>query len=117
VPQPTLEEIQKRLARFRDEREWGQYHRPASLANAVSVEAAELIELFLWSTPESEAGVLESRRADVEAELADVMIQCLNFAAATGIDVLAAIERKIELNAERYPVEKSRGRSAKYRDL
>jgi dCTP diphosphatase len=115
--QPTLEEIQARLARFRDERDWGQFHRPGSLASAVSIEAAELLELFLWSSPESEAEILESRRGDVEAELADVMIQCLNFAAATGIDLLAAMARKIDENAEKYPVEKARGRSAKSSDL
>lgn len=58
--------------------------------------------------------MLESRRAEVEAELADVMIQCLNFAEAAGIDVLKAIDRKIDSNAERYPVTLSKGQSTKY---
>jgi dCTP diphosphatase len=109
--------VQARLERFRDERDWAQFHAPGDLAKAISVEAAELLELFLWTDRTGGDEVLDARRQEVEAELADVFIQCLNFAAATGIDVIAAVRRKIELNEERYPVAKSRGRSSKHTEL
>lgn len=114
---PDLGEIQERLRRFRDDREWAPFHRPSSLASAISVEAAELLELFLWSSPGGEAALLETRRQEIEEELADVLIQCLNFADASGLDVLAAVERKIDRNGKRYPVEGSRGRATKYDQL
>lgn len=113
----SLEEIQSRLAKFRDDRDWARFHSPANLASAISVEAAELVELFLWSSQENEAQVLESRQEDIEAELADVLIQCLNFAAATDIDVLTAVDRKITRNAEKYPVDQAKGKAAKYTEL
>jgi NTP pyrophosphatase (non-canonical NTP hydrolase) len=109
-----LNEIQSRLRRFRDDRDWDQFHRPSSLASAISVEAAELLELFLWSSPSDEEALLETRREQVEEELADVLIQCLNFADAAGVDVLVAIDQKIDRNGKRYPVDSSRGRATKY---
>jgi dCTP diphosphatase len=112
-----LAALQARLARFRDEREWARFHSPGNLAKAISVEAAELLEPFLWVSGEAEAEVLREHREEIEAELADVLIQCLNFAGATGIDVLAAVNRKIEVNEERYPVEKAKGNARKHTEL
>lgn len=109
--------LQGRLERFRDERDWTQFHAPANLAKAIVVEAAELLELFLWISGGAEAELSSERRPAVEAELADVVIQCLNLASATGIDLVDAVNRKIDLNEERYPVEKARGSSAKYTEL
>jgi dCTP diphosphatase len=109
-----LAAVQARLKRFRDAREWAQFHSPGNLAKAISVEAAELLELFLWVAGEGEDEALSTQRAEVEAELADVMIQCLNFANAAGIDVIAALNRKIEINEERYPADQVRGSAHKY---
>lgn len=109
--------LQARLAQFRDERDWAQFHRPGNLAKAISVEAAELLELFLWVSGEGEVDALNSQRPEVEDELADVFVQCLNFANATEIDLIDAVERKIRLNEERYPVDKARGSASKYTDL
>ena len=111
-----LNEVQRRLEHFRDERDWSQFHSLSNLAAAISVEAGELQELFLWSPPVAEDEIVRRRRAAIEAELADVVVQCLNFASAADIDVLAAIERKIEENDEKYPVSRSRGSAAKYTD-
>jgi len=108
-----LEEIQSRLERFRDERDWRQFHNLKDLAAAVGIEASELQELFLWQHPEDEGELLEGKREAIEDELADVLIQCLNFASAAGIDVLDAIERKIEKNELRYPAEQFRGSATK----
>lgn len=112
-----LAALQERLERFRDERDWAQFHAPANLAKAISVEAAELLELFLWTSGETEESVLQERRAEVEGELADVLIQCLNLANRADIDPLAAISRKIDLNEERYPVERARGSARKHTEL
>jgi len=110
---PDLAALQARLARFRDEREWARFHTPGNLAKAISVEAAELLEHFLWVAGEAEVAAVEARREEVEAELADVFIQCLNFAAATGVDVVEAASRKIDRNEEKYPVSEWRGRAGK----
>jgi NTP pyrophosphatase (non-canonical NTP hydrolase) len=114
---PDLAAIQARLERFREEREWAQFHSPGNLAKAISVEAAELLELFLWTAGEGEEGVLRERRAQVEDELADVLIQCLNFANRAGIDPIAAVSRKIGVNEERYPVARARGNARKHTEL
>lgn len=112
-----LNEIQRRLEEFCDHRDWTQFHSLSNLAAAISVEAGELQELFLWSPPVAEREIIERRRGAIEAELADVMIQCLNLASAADIDVLTAIERKIEENEEKYPVSRSRGSADKYTEL
>ena len=114
---PDLATLQERLRRFRDEREWSQFHTPKNLAAAIAVEAGELQELFLWANEAGAHAVLDGRGADVEDELADVMIGCLNFADATGIDVLDAVARKIDRNETRYPVERSRGHARKHTEL
>jgi dCTP diphosphatase len=110
---PDLAAVQARLRKFRDDRDWAQFHRPGNLAKAIAVEAAELLELFLWVAGEEEDELVSARRAEVEAELADVLIQCLNFAGATGIDVIDAVDRKIDRNAEKYPVAKWKGKAGK----
>lgn len=112
-----LAEVEERLERFRDEREWRQFHGLGNLAAAISVEAGELLDLFLWSPPRPEREILDGKRTEIEAELADVLIQCLNFAAIAEVDVLDAVERKIAANAERYPVDRSKGRAKKHADL
>ncbi|HEV7493364.1 nucleotide pyrophosphohydrolase [Baekduia sp.] len=112
----SIVELQRQLALFRDARDWLQFHSPKNLSAAIAVEAAELQELFLWSQTGG-AEVLADRRQAVEDELADVLIQCLNFANATGIDVEAAVRRKIADNGRRYPAEKARGSAAKWTEL
>jgi dCTP diphosphatase len=75
--EPTLADLQERLRAFRDERDWRQFHSPKELAAAIAIEAAELQEFFLWTDPEEAARVAQNKREGVEAELADVLIQCL----------------------------------------
>src|SRR5262245_19946701 len=112
-----LEGIQLRLKQFRDARDWGQFHSPKNLVAAIANEAAELQELLVWSSEEQSWSVADARRNEVEQELADVLIQCLNLAERLGIDVVAACERKIELNDARYPVDKAKGSATKYDEL
>ena len=116
----TVGEIKARVLAFARERDWEQFHAPKNLSMALAAEAGELMEHFLWDSPEaSRTKVTEDpvRRAKIEEELADVVIYALEFANMTGIDVAAAIERKMAHNAAKYPVEKSKGRSVKYNEL
>jgi NTP pyrophosphatase (non-canonical NTP hydrolase) len=86
---------------------------------AIAAEAAELMEHFLWQSPDDSRAVMDADklRAKVEEELADVFIFAIEFANVTGIDIAAIIEAKINRNAEKYPVEKAKGRSEKYTEL
>jgi len=116
----TLGEIKARVLAFAKERDWEQFHAPKNLSMALAAEAGELMEHFLWDTPESSRTKVTddaARREKIEEELADVVIYALEFANMTGIDVAAAIERKMAQNAAKYPVEKAKGRSVKYTEL
>ncbi len=112
-----LSDLRTRLQAFNAERDWGRYHSPRNLAMAVSAEAGELLALYLWSADAGPQPPVPSRAAAVEAEAADVMISLLNLCEASGIDLAAAVERKIAANAVRYPPEVARGRLEKYSEL
>jgi dCTP diphosphatase len=115
----TVEEIKARVLAFARERDWEQFHAPKNLSMALAAEAGELMEHFLWATPEASRTIAENgpKRAKIEEELADVIIYALEFANMTGIDVAAVIEKKMAANAAKYPVEKAKGRSDKYNEL
>src|SRR5690348_6457494 len=115
----TTGELKARILTFARERDWEQFHSPKNLSMALAAEAAELMEHFLWSTPEGSNAVAReaSKRAKIAEELADVVIYALEFANITGLDVAAAIEAKMAANAKKYPVEKARGRADKYTEL
>ncbi len=115
----TVAELKARLLAFVRERDWEQFHAPKNLSMALAAEAGELMEHFLWATPQQSRAIVADpkKRAKIAHELADVVIYALEFANATGLDVAAAIETKMTANAKKYPVEKARGRSEKYTEL
>ena len=114
---PTLEELAVRLAEFARERDWDQFHSPKNLAMALSAEAGELLEIFQWLT-EEHSRALDARSKDAARdEIADVLLYLILLSDALGVDPLAAAERKIVANAQKYPVEKARGTSKKYDEL
>ncbi len=115
----TLTELKTRLLAFVRERDWEQFHAPKNLSMALAAEAGELMEHFLWTTPEASHAIAAepAKRQKIAEELADVVIYALEFANATGLDVAAAIEAKMAANAAKYPVEKARGRADKYTEL
>ena len=112
-----LRSLLRLLARFAKERDWDQFHTPKNLAMALSVEAAEIVELFQWLTPEQSAELSRETRDQVRLEIADVLLFLLRLCDKLDIDPLAAASEKLELNAKKYPVEKSRGRATKYDKL
>jgi len=100
------------LEKFRDDRDWSQFHDSKNLALALSIEAAELNELFLWK---KDAQCEEVDKQRLKEELADVFAYALMLAARHGLDVSQIVKDKIDLNAQKYPIEQSRGNSAKYK--
>jgi NTP pyrophosphatase (non-canonical NTP hydrolase) len=104
----------KQLLAFRDERDWAQFHDPKNLAAALSIEAAELNEVFLWKECKDSMNVDLAR---VREELADVFAYALLLADAFDLDAEEIVLAKIQLNKQKYPVEKSRGVSTKYNEL
>lgn len=106
-----IKEITQALLKFRDERDWAQFHNAKDLALALNIEAAELLETFLWKA---------SEQADIDKvreELADVIAFALLLAEKYDLDVKQIVLQKIEQNALKYPVEKSRGSAKKYSEL
>ena len=112
-----LEALRAQLRAFVAERDWDQFHTPKNLAMALVAEAGELVEHFQWLTPE-ESGNLETHtRAEVELEIADVLLFLLRMCDKLDVDPIAAGERKLALNRQKYPVEKAKGRATKYDKL
>ena len=112
---PTLEQISAKLKQFNADRDWDQYHSPRNLAMALSVEAAELLECFLWVKDGEQ--IPDSKKAHVEEEAADVFICLMNFCAQANIDLTSAFQNKLAKNEQKYPVDKARGSRAKYDEL
>jgi len=108
--------MRQKIEAFVHERDWKQFHNPKDLATAIAIEAAELMELFLWKTEGEIRGELTDHLAKqrIAQELSDIFILCLSFANQLDIDVTQAFLAKIEHNAAKYPVHKVRGRSEKY---
>ena len=112
-----LEILRARLDTFATERDWDQFHNPKNLAMALAGEAGELVEHFQWLTFDEAANLPPATRDAVALECADVLLFLLRLADKLGIDLAAAAEKKLELNAQKYPIEKSRGRATKYDKL
>ncbi len=109
----SLDTLRTRLRIFVAEREWDKFHNPKNLVMALIVEAGELVEQFQWLTPHEADSLRPEQRAEVELEIADVLIYLVELADRLGIDPLAAAEKKLAINAVKYPVEKARGRAGK----
>ncbi len=96
-----------RIRRFTIDRDWDQFHSPANLAKSISIEAGELLECFQWSEDDFDI-------ENVKDELADVMVYCIDMLEKLGLNADEIINRKMEKNEAKYPVEKSRGSAAKW---
>lgn len=105
-----FEHVVSLVRKLRDDREWSQFHNPKDLALSIAIEAGELLETFQWSGSDVEC---LDRRTESKAELADVLIYCLYLADALEVDPIGIIEDKLGADAEKYPVERSRGVAGK----
>jgi dCTP diphosphatase len=113
----SLEELRSALQQFASERDWDQFHSPKNLAIALSVEAAELLEHFQWTSEADSKVLTPHQHAKVREEIADVLLYLIRLADKLKIDLLAAATDKIQVNAAKYPVDKARGSSKKYTEL
>jgi len=114
-----FQSILKKIKKFRDERDWKQFHNPKDMAEAMVIEASELLELFLWKSQKESREFLKSKKnlEEVSDELADIAWFLFEFADNFGIDLEKAIEKKLQKNIKKYPVEKSKGLATKYTKL
>ncbi|MCK0157260.1 nucleotide pyrophosphohydrolase [Cellulophaga sp. F20128] len=106
-----IKELTDALIKFRNERDWEQFHNPKDLAVALNIEAGELLENFLWKSSE------EAGKEKVKEELADVLAYAFLLAEKYGFDVKEILLEKIKKNGEKYPVEKAKGTAKKYTEL
>ena len=109
--------IQKKLREFAKDRNWEKFHNLKNLAISISIEASELVEIFQWEDQKSNFWIKKKSAELIEHEVADVMLYLLMFADIAKIDIEKACINKIKINAKKYPVKKSRGRSVKYNKL
>ena len=112
----TIEQLKRQVKEFVTQRNWEQFHTPKSLAMAIAVEAAELMEHFLWCENQAKE-VFEKKREQIEDEVADIAILLINFCQANDVDLSSAVAKKMKKNAHKYPVGKCYGKADKYTKL
>jgi NTP pyrophosphatase (non-canonical NTP hydrolase) len=112
-----MQELIKKLRKFAKERDWEQFHSPKNLSMALAVEVAELIEHFQWLTEKQSRSLDQKTLAKVKEEIGDIQIYLARLADQLGIDPILAAKEKLRKNAEKYPIEKAKGRANKYTDL
>jgi len=113
----SLAALQSAIDAFVAERDWAQFHAPKNLAMGVAIEAAEIMEHFLWCSDEESRALDSAKRAQVANEIGDVLIYLIELGRSLDIDIVAAAHAKLELNRDKYPVAKAKGRATKYVDL
>src|ERR1700744_926004 len=106
MPRMSFDALRSEILAFRDERDWDQFHSPKELAIALSIEASELLEHFLWKSPAEVDQRIASKKDDIADELADVAVYLIELADKVNVDLRTAIQRKLEKNALKYPVAK-----------
>ena len=116
MAETDFDRIKKQVRQFVVERDWDQFHSPKNLSMALIVEAAEMVEHFQWLTEEQSCNLAPDKLAEVELELADIQIYLISLAEKLKLDLVAAAEKKLLLNAQKYPVDKARGNSKKYNE-
>jgi NTP pyrophosphatase (non-canonical NTP hydrolase) len=114
MAESDFDRIKKQVRQFVVERDWDQFHSPKNLSMALIVEAAELVEHFQWLTEEQSCNLSREKLAEVEQELADIQVYLISLTEKLQLDLITAVDKKLALNAEKYPAEQVRGSSKKY---
>ncbi|MFH0832721.1 MAG: nucleotide pyrophosphohydrolase [Candidatus Aenigmatarchaeota archaeon] len=112
-----LEDLLEKIKKFRDERDWKQFHNHKDMAISIVLEASELLEHFQWKSPEEIRKAAIEKKEEIGEELADIFIYLLELSDEMGIDLIEASEKKLKKNEIKYPVNKSKGTAKKYVDL
>ena len=111
----NIKEIQEKLSKFAEERDWDQFHSPKNLVMALTSEVGELTELFQWLTEGQSSIKDDSFKTDeIRQEIADIFIYLLRLADKLDIDIEEAVREKIEINAKKYPIDLAKGNATKY---
>lgn len=110
----SLDALRARVNNFVAERDWAQFHSPKNLAMAMIVEAGEVVEHFQWMTEEQSRNLDAETKEQVGQELSDTLVYLLRIAEVCGVDLIESANKKIDLNAQKYPVDKCKGSNAKY---
>lgn len=113
----SIQGILKKIKKFRDDRDWMQFHDPKNLAVSISIESAELLEHFQWKTKEEIEGYIKKHKNEVQDEVADIAMYLFELADNNNIDLLQAMEKKLKKNAVKYPIKKAKGKHTKYNKL
>ena len=113
----TIQDLKKIAQKFRDERDWQQFHSPKDLSMKIAIEAAELMEKFVWLSTKASFTELEINRQEIEDEMADVFICLIHFCNTANIDMSSAFVKKLKEVEKKYPIEKSKGKHTKYDKL
>ena len=113
----SIEEITARIRRFTAARDWEQFHNPKDMAVAITAEAGELLQHFVWQQPNQVEGRAKMKREEIASEMADVGILLFEMADLMGLDLGEVMTAKILRNEDRYPEEKARGNNLKYNEL
>ncbi len=109
--------ITDKIKKFRDERDWMQFHDPKNMAVSLILEASELLEHFQWKTTEEVKNYVAQNHGEIKEEIADIALYLFELADSLGINLISAMEDKLQKNELKYPVEKSRGKHTKYNKL
>ena len=117
MSEDSISRITTRIREFRDARDWQQFHAPKELAVAIAAEAGELLQHFVWQSPEQSHQRAQERKAEIASEIADVSILLFELADNLGISLGQAVLAKIDRNEDRYPVAKAKGSNKKYNEL
>ena len=117
TPSNPRQELMQFLLKFRDARDWSQFHTPKNLSMALIAEASELLSLFQWTSDAELEARCREKRSEIEHEIADVYIYLLFLAHELGIDLDEVAAEKMKLNAEHYPADKAKGNARKYTEL
>ena len=112
-----LEEISKKVIKFRDDRNWKKFHNPKNLAISISIEANELLEHFQWKDLKESKKYAENNKDKISSEIADIIIYLLYLCHDLNIDLADSIDKKMKENNSKYPISKSKGKSLKYNQL
>lgn len=113
----SLNELMKKIIEFRDARDWKQFHNPKDVALSLSLEASEVVEHFQWKNDKEVDEYVKSHKNEIGEELADVLGWILVMSHDLNIDITDALDKKIDLNDKKYPIEKSKGKHTKYNKL
>ena len=113
----NIEYILEKIKKFRDDRDWMQFHDPKNMAVSIMIEAAELLEHFQWKTKDEVQEYIKANKEEISYEIADIAMYLFELANNLGIDLVQAMDKKLKKNETKYPIEKAKSKHTKYNKL